>query len=272
MGDVSIGKAWEETSSFLGRESKLVIPVALATLTVPAAIQGWVNPALPGQSGAFPLLGLVALLVTVAGQMAIARLAIGWSGSVGEAIGLAFRRLPTLIASALIVYLPMVLVLVVVLGTSVGSEDLARLETMTPEEMVKLPGVIWSVLLFALAVLVLAARFLPSLGIAASEAGGPVRLIKRSWAMTRGNFWRLLGLILLLGIASLIFSSAVQAVAGAVIALVVGPVQPLGLSALLLGLANGLVGAVVGSVYATMVGRIYAQLAVETSVPDHHAR
>lgn len=261
MASLSIGRAWEESSAFLARESRLVVPVALALLMVPAAVQAWVNPQQPGQSGGFPLLALVALLVSLAGQLAIARLAIGWSGSIGEVIGQAFRRLPTLIGSALIIYLPIVLALVLMLGVSVGTEDLARLETMSPQEIVRLPGVLWSVLLFVLIVLFLAARFLPSLGVAMSESVGPVALIKRSWAMTAGHFWRLLGLVLLLGVASLIFSGALQAVVGALATLMAGPVEPLGLSALLVALAGGLAGAVVGTVYATMIGRIYVQLA-----------
>ena len=85
MAGLSISKAWEETSAFLGRESRLVAPVALALIAIPAALQGWSDPASEG--GAMGLIGLVLLFVSMAGQMAISQLAIGWSGSIGEAIG-----------------------------------------------------------------------------------------------------------------------------------------------------------------------------------------
>ena len=89
----------------------------------------------------------------------------------------------------------------------------------------------------------------------------------RSWALTKGAFWRLLVLALLLGILAVVLDLAVTAVVGSIATLAAGEARAFNLSALIVALAGGLVGAIVSTVSAAMVGRVYAQLSVEPSVP-----
>jgi hypothetical protein len=67
--------------------------------------------------------------------------------------------------------------------------------------------------------------------------------------------------MLLLVFVAVILDAAVTAVIGSVAALAFGEARAFNLSALLVALASGLVGAAVSTVSATMVGRDYAQLA-----------
>lgn len=261
MASLSISRAWDESSAFLTRESRLVVPVALALLMIPTAVQGWINPAEPGQASRMPLVGLVAMVVTLAGQLALTRLAVGWPGSIGGVIGQSFRRVPLFLATLVLAYLPVVLLLVVTV-------DFKALVDVPPDHLLKQPGVERSLLVCTIVGIALLARFNPISALTMSQPASPVALVKRSWALTKGHFWQLLGMIFLLGIATLILKGSVTLVARALVLIILGPIEPLSLGALLKALADGLAAAAIGSVNAAMLGRAYAQLSVQPHVPD----
>ena len=262
---LSIGKAWEETSAFLGKEARLVAPVALATFAFPSILSGWAFPG--GSTGAMGWLMLIVLVVALIGQMTIVLLANGWRGSIGEAMGRAARRLPVLIGALLIVFLPLILIAVLALSALLAGAGITDPTTLTPQTIARVPNIGWLVLFLTLFFVVAGVRLFPVSAIAASEPVGPVGLLRRSWRLTSGSFWRLLALVLLLGVLTMIVSWAVTAVTGLLAALAVGEPRPFNLSALLIALATGLVGAVISTVSATMVARVYAQLSVAPSIP-----
>ena len=242
-------------------------PVALATFALPSVLVNWANvgESAAGGTGWLMLLVLLAVLV---GQMTIILLANGWRGSIGEALGTAARRLPVLVAALLIVFLPVLLISAVALGAALVSAGITDPATVSPASLTKAPGVSWIVFALALSAVFLGVRMFQASAIAASEPGGPIALIKRSWTLTKGNFWRLLALFLLLMLIGLILNVAVTTVIGSVATLAAGEPRPFNTPALLVALATGLVGAIVSTVSATMVGRIYAQLtAPEAGVP-----
>lgn len=257
---LSIGKAWEETSAFLAREARLVAPVALATFALPAILADWAYPAGPAGGSAMVLLLLVLIAVLV-GQMTIVLLATGWQSSVGAAMTKAMRRLPALIGALLIAFVPITMIAVIGFGASLASAGITDPAALTPETIARLPNIAWLILFVTLFFIIAGVRLFPASAIAASEPGGPIALLKRSWTLTRGSFWRLLVLVLLLGIVALVLDSAVTMVVGAIAALTAGEPRAFNLSALLVALASGLVGAIVSTVSAAMIGRVYVQLA-----------
>lgn len=257
---LSIGRAWEETSSFLGREARLVAPVALATFALPSILADWAYPGGRAGGGAIWLM-LFVLLAVLVGQMTIVLLVNGWRGSIGESMIKAVRRLPIPIAALLIVILPLILVAVIGFGAAMANAGITDPATLTPEVIAKLPYVGWLLLLLTVALIIVMVRFFPIAATAISEPIGPIKLLKRSWALTSGNFWRLLVLVLLLGIIALVLDWVVTAVVGSIAMLAAGEPQAFNLSALLVALVSGLVGAMVSAVSAAMAGRVYAQLA-----------
>lgn len=263
---LSIGKAWDETSAFLGREARLVAPVALATFALPSILADWAYPGERPGAGAMLVL-LVLLLAVLVGQMTIVLLATGWSGSIGEAMTKAVRRLPALIAALLIVFVPVMSIAVVGFGASLASAGITDPAALTPEAIARLPNILWLVLFLSLFFFIAGVRLFPISAVAASEAVGPIRLLKRSWALTSGVFWRLLVLVLLLGLVAVVLDSAVTMVVGSIATLAAGEPRAFNLSALIVALASGLVGAIVSSVSAVMVGRVYAQLSAQPSIP-----
>ncbi len=264
---LSIGKAWDETSAFLGREARLVAPVALATFALPSILVNWASAGGNAANGSGVLMVFVLLAVLV-GQMTIILLVNGWQGSIGQAMGTAIRRLPVLLAGLVIVFLPVMMVGGIALGVVLVGAGISDPATVAPEALVKLPGVAWIFLLIVLAAIFLGVRMFQASAVAASEKVGPIALIKRSWGLTRGAFWRLLALFLLLMLIGLILNAAVTTVVGSIATLAAGEPRPFNTSALLIALATGLVGAMVSTVSAMMVGRVYAQLAApDATVP-----
>lgn len=263
---LSIGRAWEETSAFFGREARLVAPVALATFALPSVLADWAYPG--GRAGGDGMWLLLFVLVAVLiGQMTIVLLATGWRSSVGEAMTKAVRRLPVLIAALLIAFLPVTLIAAIALGVSLASAGITDPAALTPDALARLPNIAWLFLFLILFFLVAGVRLFPISAIAASEPIGPIKLLRRSWTLTKGSFWRLLVLVLLLGIVAVVLDSAVTMVVGSIAALAAGEPRAFNLSALLVALASGLIGAIVSTVSAAMVGRIYAQLSELPTVP-----
>jgi hypothetical protein len=183
-------------------------------------------------------------------------------------MGKAARRLPALVAALLVVFLPVVLIATFAIGGSLVSAGISDPALITPEMLAKTPAFLWGVLLFTILMIVIGVRMFPLSAITASEPAGPIALIKRSWQLTRGVFWRLLVLVLLLGLVAVVLDWAATAVVGSIAALAVGEPKAFNTSALLVALATGFVGALVSTVSAAMAGRVYAQLsAPEATVP-----
>ncbi|QDP20143.1 hypothetical protein [Sphingomonas xanthus] len=270
MTKVSIGKAWEESSAFLGREARLVAPVALAMFAVPAALAAWINPT--GQP-AGDLSGLLIMLFVLAtaliGQMAIAAMAIGWTGSVGGALGKAAGRAPALFGAALMVFLPLAIAAAILLVLLLGNAGLTDPASISAETMAQVPGLAPFMLVMMLVFLFVATRLMPMSAVAITETGNPLRIVGRCFALTKGNFFRLFVLLMLILVAAMVAGGAVTAVVGSLVVLAMGDVQPLNLPALLIALAEGIVGAMITAVAATMVARIYVQLNTgQAGVPD----
>ena len=262
---LSIGKAWEEASTFLGREARLVAPVALATFALPTILAKWAFPGGATGGGAGWLM-LIVLLTVLVGQMTVILLVNGWHGSIGEALAKAARRLPVLVAALTILFLPIVLIATIALGSALVGAGITDAAGVTPAALAKVPGVAWIIVLLAVAFIFLWVRMFPASAIAASETVGPIALIKRSWTLTKGVFFRLLVLALLLGLVGLILDWSVTAVVGSIATLAAGEPKAFNTPALIVALAGGLVGAVVSTVSAAMAGRVYAQLATTPNV------
>src|SRR5688572_2420994 len=96
MSSLSIGKAWDEARHILARDGRLLTSISLALILVPQALAGVIAPP-PNLSGIeppgwMPLITILVLVAGIIGQIAIVRLALGPTASVGEAINHGVRR------------------------------------------------------------------------------------------------------------------------------------------------------------------------------------
>jgi hypothetical protein len=116
--------------------------------------------------------------------------------------------------------------------------------------------------------LYLAIRLIMMTPVAAAESVGPVGILMRSWALTRGHFWRLLGFVMMVVGALAVVSVAVAVVVGSLAIMMFGAVEPFSMSALIIGLVQGIMGAAFAVLFVVMAMRIYVQLSGNSSVSD----
>jgi len=259
---LSLSRAWEETREVFRRDGRLIAIVALALLVLPTTVQALVTPAAPPgelpETGAWMIVALVALLIGVTAQLSIVRLAIGPATSVGESIAHGARRMPIYLAAMVIWLVPFLVVMFMLL---------AAIRLPAPN-----PAAVLGFFVVLVVTVLLAVRLVLALAVASSERVGPLRVLKRSWGLSRGNWWRLFAFFVLFLITAVCVMVAAGAAIGLVTALVLGPPEGTNVSALLVALVTQLAVAAVTAVFVVMLARIYVQLAgrgeAEVSVPS----
>ena len=253
MTKLSIGQAWSEAVDVVKRDGRLIVPVALAFAVIPATLFALVVPPAPAgqlpKPGSWTFLYPLLILAALIGQMAIMRLAIGPAASVGESIRHALRRSPSVIGAALIFGIPAAAIMLPILMPILANP------TSPP------PAAALLLMVAAIVLLCLWVRLMLMTPSGTAEEIGPVAIVKRSWALTRGNFWRLLAMALLFGIVAWIAIVAVQSVTGSVLIIALGKPEPWSVSALLMALIAAIVQTIASVLFAVLLARIYVQLA-----------
>lgn len=272
MAKLSISKAWDETRDVLRRDGKLITSVALALIVLPQAIAAMAAPppilSDAGPPSWMPLLTLLVALIGLVGQIAVIRLALGPATSVREAIARGLKRLlPAFVALLLfgialaILMLPLLLLMV------------------SPAEMQAVaggqnsPAAARAILVALVLVVLIGVRFQMVMPVATAEEVGPIRILKRSWATTKGHYWRLLAFLLIVLLVAVIVVLFVGQIMGGILAkMLFGDIEPFAVAALFAGLISAIVQAAFSAVVSVMLARMYVQLAggspAETSVPS----
>jgi hypothetical protein len=257
MANVSISKAWEETTAIIARDGKLFATIALALFVLPGVVSDVVTPT--SAAGGFPKVGywtivtLVALLIGLVGQLALIRLALGSRQTVGETIGHAFGHAPAYLGATILWILPFALVIGGIMGAA-GAQGAAAGNPRVS------PGAALIVLVAVAAMLFFAIRMLMTSPVASAERIGPIAILKRSWQLTAGNWWRLFGFFLLFVIAAVIVLAAVASVMGLLAKLLFGSLDPLTIGALVVALVGQIAAAGITVLLMVMLARIYVQL------------
>src|SRR5437868_8539559 len=116
MSSLSISAAWDETRSILVREGKLLAAVALALIVLPQTVFAVIGaPVGPQSSGLSLIAYFVVILLGCAAQIALNRLAIGPSVTVGSAIATGFQRLASVAAVGVLAAIAVMVVATVLL-------------------------------------------------------------------------------------------------------------------------------------------------------------
>jgi hypothetical protein len=267
MRKLSLSRAWEETKAIVAHDGRLITSVALALIALPTAITTLITPNGVGQSNAMwvDVVIILTSLVALAGQLALIRLAIGPSVAVGEAIAHGIRRMPLYFLAVLLICLALVAIAIpfaVVLALMGVPIEQAPKAVSGP--------LLLAALLYVILVFYAAVRMIMAAPVASAEPVGPIRIIMRSWSLTGGSFWRLLGFLLLFFMGAIILLMAVQAVVVLLATIVLGPVESMSASALLVALVQALANAAISTLFSLMIARLYIQLAggrAQPSVP-----
>ena len=266
MAQLSITQAWNETAAFVKQEGRLLFPLAFMLVAFPVAVMEAFTPApaAPGEmpsAGAWLLLFPLAMIAGMIGNLAISCLALRPGTSVGEAIGQGARSFLSLLGAALLLMIAGMLAFLVIAMVMVAATPgaIADAQSGVASGAVATATVLTMLALLPL-LLFFGARLMLMTPIAVAEKAGPLKLIGRSWSLTRGHVWKLIGFLILIGILVMVVGAAVQAVAGLLFALVAGPPEPGSTSSLLVILVMAGVNTVVTAYLTSLVARIYAQL------------
>lgn len=267
--NLSISHAWEETKSRIAADGRLFVTVALALLALPSAI-GQFATAGTGmtrtpQSVGEAVLMIIVWLIGLVGQLALIRLAIGPSISVGEAIAHGGRRAPAYVGAVILILIGIMLVSIPFVLA------LAALGATFEPGAAPPPSAYLFMLLFIALLLFIAIRMMLASAVASAEQKGPIGIVKRSWELTGGHALRLFGFLLLFVIAVVVTVGAVSIATNLVIAFFFGPPEPMTVGTLIIALVESIASAVATTLFIVMLARIYVQLtggaSVEASVP-----
>lgn len=264
MSKVSISMAWEESKRVLVHDGRLLVAVALALFVLPGLVLDLSVPDAPTgklpPAGPWVIVAVIALCVSLIGQLAVVRLAMGPQITVGEAIGHGARRLLPYLASVLMWMLPLLIVGALLINLQSADPATPRL------------GPALGLMLVAGVMLFVAVRLMLSSAIAGAEPIGPAAIIGRSWHLTRGNWWRMFGFFVAFIIGAVVLFGAVQAVFGLMANMIFDGSQRGGLAWFLVRVVSQLISAAVSVVFFVMLARIYGQLAgrgeAQRSVPN----
>ena len=260
MAALSVSKAWDETKARIATDGRLMAIVAAALIVFPGLIVEVISPSSIRTDSTVleSILFLVSSLLALVGQLAIIRLAITHAVSVGEAIGHGARRMPIYLVAAILLTIAFVLLLIP-FGLAAYLAGVPFDKSSEAAFLQSPVALLLSLLYFALLIFI-AIRMLMSSPVASEEDAGPVQILRRSWDMTAGHWWRLFGFIVMFVIGALILIAAVNWVVTAVALFLFGPVAPLSASALLVGLCDSIVNGFLTVLLAVMMARIYVQL------------
>lgn len=212
--EVSLGSVWGDVRALLGRESALMIPVALVTFGCAALIFSLaVPPPVDNQIVGGPWLILLPLVLALQllGTITITMMALVTGISVGESLArsarLLGRGLLVMLIEALIFAGAMLAIalLVALIGAPMGMamERMSRIVTAAA-----LPLIFW-----------LRARLLLDVP-ALVEGGGPIAAIRRSWRLTAPISWKLAIVTFLFTLVSLLLLTAIQLAGGSIFLLI----------------------------------------------------
>lgn len=258
MAKLSLSQAWEETRVVLAREGRLFLAVALALFVLPGLILDASMPEAPlgefPRPGSWMIVGFVALLVWIVGQLAVIRLAIPPHVSVGESIVHGAKRLLPYILAGLLWFVPILII---------GSVLSAILEAHWEH-----PPVVVSLALILLAAIgfFLFVRLILASAVATAESIGPVPILRRSWELSKGNWWRLFVFLVLFWIGALCLLWAIDIIAGLLVRMVVDDTGPLTVGGLIMAIVSQLVSACISVIFFVFLARLYEQRSVSFEV------
>lgn len=228
---VRMASVWDRAVEVMRGRASILVSIAFLTVWLPNAVSAAVRSFAASASGQAlaGLVALVAFLLTLFSSLALIAVASDPNVDQPRAYALAARRFPAVLGLTLLLVLGAILLFVpfgvIFAASGLGMAALARGQVAgTPSGGTFALAFLY--LLVLLVVLVwLAARLALFNPVVLNERRG-IGSFARSWELTRGLTWRIVGLLILFGLLVAVATFAAQAVAGLVARLLVGSGSP----------------------------------------------
>lgn len=261
---VDMGTIWDRTTRFLGDNLRAWLPVLLLAIFIPQTVSDILQlaSASVGQATA-QVAGLLLALVGLWGQLFVVALALDPGAGAAAARATATGGL----VRALIVMLALFVVAIVLLAPlgvvlAMGGVDLTQLNGQTQQLSPDLStGARLFLGLYFLALLIVAlfvtARLVPLYPVVLGERLS-LGAIGRSFAVTRGMTWKLIGVLLLFVVVFAVAAVAARSVIGVIVGLIApadGTLTPAAVVSAILGALVTALFTLVIAVFSTQVYR-----------------
>lgn len=204
-----------------------------------------------GMIGPLVLYGIIGFLAQIIGYVGMQSLMGNDRPTVGQAILLGLKAIPTLFG-ALILFMLGYLVFTLIFGVIIAALIFVAGDVFGAILAFVMVLGLFLVILYVMTRLSLVVPILVS-----EREMNPITLFKRSWELTAPRAKAIFGFFVLLFLAYMVVSMVVGGVLGLIIAMAG---SGLGGSSLLLGLANGIIGAIVAMVMCGILMSMYQQL------------
>jgi hypothetical protein len=260
---ISMTALWDDTSTFIRRERALLVPLALATLVVGSAGSSLISYATPpGDANPSAWLGVAQFLcfiISMTGQLSILALVLRDRLSIGEALTYGASCLSktltfilSMMGGIMLLAIPLAVYLVV------SGVDLTKQPPQLP------PFATFYILGMLVFLVWFGARVFPMLAIIVDQRPSTLSAFRTSFALTRGDTARLIGVTLTFGLVVIIASVTTELLAGLVF---IGGAKLIGVPFLGHVLAAFAQGLVLGglSVFGIVFTALYYRRAVEAS-------
>ncbi|OYY89324.1 MAG: hypothetical protein B7Y45_12600 [Sphingomonas sp. 28-66-16] len=265
-----MGTVWDRATEFLSDNVAVIAPLALFAIFLPTSVQSNIAPIVENGNAAsmigLRIVGVLLSIVSLFGQLAIIALAIDPDRTTGVATRLARARLVPVVVAALLVLIAMLMLAVPVVAMLAASGvDLAALaEASASGQAPVMPPMsattAWGIAgygLVAAGLLLWGSARLSLLYPVILEERGSLRAFRRSFALTRGLAWPIIGVLLLYVVVSTVAALAAKTVFGSVLVLVAGRGGPLGVANVLTAIIVAAVSAGFSVLGAAFTAKLY---------------
>ena len=224
---VSMGNVWDRTTDFLGDHLSTIVPVALLAIILPSALSTLIEPVARSGASAAVMVNLAALILGIVGiwgQLFVVALALQPGAGRSAAMRVAGARLLPLIGIIVILMLAVFALMLPVPIALIATGFDMRAAMINPQPSVSLAAgwfiTVYLIVLIPLMIFVTARLLLLTSVIVAERRG--IGAIRRSFALTRGMVWKIIGVTILYGIVVLVAMMAARTVFGSVLRIVLG--------------------------------------------------
>lgn len=269
---VTMSIVWDRTAEFLSDNFAQILPVALLAFFLPASIEGSVSAAVAGSGMSVQLAAaLVQLLFAVLslwGTLALTVMALDLLSD-ASAPQIAGRRLPAMLLLSMVLIGAMVVLLLPMPIALVLSG--IQLQTLSATTLSAVPaGTAAFIALYLLALVILGVWVGARLMLVTPVLVREHRLfaaIPRSWQLTRGMGFRLLGVLILYAVVSWVAVLAANLVFGSIFALIArdGDGNGVGLSDVLTSIVNGVVQSGFMVILPVFAAKLYLEIVATQS-------
>ena len=259
---VNMGNVWDRATEFLSDNLSVIVPVALVGIVLPDAVSTIIAPLGPQSSTATAVVGVIGLalsLVALWGQLAIVALAIDPPAGRQAAVRRASARFLPMIGVSLVLLLGFTLLILpipIILALS-GYDVQAAMNGAQVEVPTAAGGFVALYALVLLPVLFfIAARMALLTPVIVAERLG-LGAVRRSFDLTRGIVWKVIGVMILYGIVFGVALLAARTVFGSILELLVGGEGVVSAATVLTAIVVSVVQAVFVVLAAAFVAKLY---------------